>query len=120
MSPKRALMGLVLMSLGLLTACALRPYYRQVLPPEILQTRGAGVTGVVMRVVDLKTEQPIPGVRVLAGTGRTRVNVTSDAQGLIRLPVTPELLGENPLLEVIPPKGVVGYGFKRVEEVPAL
>lgn len=119
MSPMRALMGLVLLSLGLLSACALRPYYRQVLPPEVLQSRGAGMAGVMMRVVELKTERPIPGVKVLAGTGRTRVRVTSDAQGLFRLPVTPELLTENPLLEIIPPKGVVDYGFQLVREEPA-
>lgn len=107
----------------LLSACALRPYYRQVLPPELAQAKTAAESEVTIRVVHARTGRPLPGVRVFAGAGRTRFNVTSDAQGLIRVPVNPELLSENPLVEVVPPKDVVGYRLELVreakEEAPA-
>lgn len=116
MSPTRPLLGPALLSLCLLSACTLRPYYRQVLPPEVVRTRGEGVQQVMLRVVEPSTGQPIPGARVLAGEGRTRINVTSDVNGLLLLPVTPALLAENPLAEVIPPKGVEEYSLQVVKE----
>ncbi len=106
----------VLLACGLLPACALRPYYREVLPPELAQAKTAAESEVTMRVVEGRTGQPLPGVRVFAGAGRARFNVTSDAQGLIRIPVNSGLLSENPLVEVVPPKGAAGYRLELVQE----
>jgi hypothetical protein len=114
MSPKRPLLCVALLCLGVLSACALRPYYRQVLPPEVVRSRGEGVEQVMLRVVEPDTGRPIPGARVLLTTGRARVNVASDAEGLLRLPVSPEILAENPLVEVVLPKGVSGYVLQPV------
>ncbi|QRK10162.1 hypothetical protein JQX13_08720 [Archangium violaceum] len=116
MRPMRPLLCAAVLSLGL-SACVLRPYYRQVLPPEVsrLEPREArGVEDVLLRVVEPGYERPISGARVLLGTGQGRVNVTSDVNGLIRLPVTPELLAENPLVEVSLPPGVRGYRLELV------
>ena len=113
----RPMMSLVvLLACGLLSACTLRPYYREVLPPEVAQAKTATTSEVTLRVVDSRTGQPLPGVRVFAGASRARFNVTSDAQGLIRVPVNPALMSENPLVEVVPPKGVEGYRLEPVQE----
>jgi hypothetical protein len=123
MSSMRSLLRLALLSsLGLLSACALRPYYRQVLPPDVVRDKGVGVEQVTLRVVESGTERPIPGARVLLTTGRARINATSDANGLVQLPVSPELLSENPLVEVILPKGTAGYALQPVqrEAAPAI
>lgn len=112
MRPMRSLLCLSVLSLGLLSACALRPYYRQVLPPEVAGLKAQEARGhedVTLRVVEPETGRPIPGARVLLGTSRGNVSVTSDAEGLIKLPVRPELLSENPLVEVILPPGARGY-----------
>jgi hypothetical protein len=115
MRPMRSLLCFAVLSLGLLSACALRPYYRQVLPPEVAGLKPQAAQGqpdVTLRVVEQGTGRPLPGARVLLGTSRGTVNVTSDAEGLIRLPVRPELLAENPLVEVILPPGARGYALE--------
>jgi hypothetical protein len=114
-------MSLALLSFGLLSACVPRPYYRQVLPPDVAQlkpTQAEGREGVTLRLVDPETGRPIAGGRVLVSGSRGRVNVTSDADGLVRLPVTPGLLAENPLVEVVPPKGVKRYVLQPVVPEP--
>jgi hypothetical protein len=116
MRPMR-LLCLAVLSLGLLSACALRPYYRQVLPPEVAGLKPQAARGhedVTVRVVEPGTGRPIPGARVVLGTNRARVSVTSDAEGLIKLPVTPDLLAENPLVEVLLPPGARGYALELV------
>ncbi len=121
MRPMRPLLCLALLSLGLLSACALRPYYRQVLPPDLAGMKPQALQGrqeVALRVVEQGTEQPIPGVRILLSTNRARVMLVSDANGLVQMPVTSELLAENPLVEVIPPPGVRGYVFQPVKAEP--
>ncbi len=117
MRPMKSLV--VLLACALLPACALRPYYLEVLPPEVAQAKTATESEVTLRVVDARTGQPLQGVRVFAGSGRARFNLTSDAQGLIRLPVNPTLMSENPLVEVVPPKGVEGYRLEPVQEEDA-
>jgi hypothetical protein len=107
---------LLLSALCLLSACALRPFYRQVLPPEVVRDKGVGVEQVTLRVVEPGSGRPIPGARVLLTTGRARVNATSDANGLLQLPVSPELLAENPLVEVILPKGLEDYALQPVKQ----
>lgn len=117
MSPMRLPLRLALLSsLCLLTACTLRPQYRQVLPPDVVRAKGVGVEQVMLRVVEPGTERPISGARVLLTTGRTRVNATSDVNGFIRLPVSPDLLAENPVVEVILPKGMADYTLRPVKQ----
>jgi hypothetical protein len=120
MSPKRSLLRLALLSsLCVLSACALRPFYRQVLPPDVVQNKGVGVEQVTLRVVEPQTQQPISGARVVLTTGLRRFSATSDREGLLRLPVSPELLAENPLVEVILPKGMADYALQPVNQEAA-
>ena len=122
MRPMRSLMCVALLSLGLLSACALRPYYRQVLPPDMAGMKPQAAQGqgpVTMRMVEPGTDKPIAGARVILSLNRGRVVATSDANGLIQLPVTPELLAENPLVEVVVPPGLRGYSFWTVPAEPA-
>lgn len=107
MSLRRALLTIVLTSTSLLTACALRPTYKELIAPP----SAAGVTPgqtVALRVVD-GSGKPVEGARVRAGEGRTRLNVLSDADGLVKLEANEALLKENPLVEVVLPKGVKEY-----------
>jgi hypothetical protein len=123
MRSMRPLLCVALMSLGLLSACALRPYYRQILPPDMSASKPAGAQGkgevVVLRVVEPGTERPISGARILLSTNRGRVALVSDQEGQVQMPVTPELLAENPLVEVVLPQGVQGYTFQPVKQEPA-
>ncbi|WP_375768411.1 hypothetical protein NR798_43150 [Archangium gephyra] len=122
MRPMRPLLCLAVLSLGLLSACALRPYYRQVLPPDMaaMKPQAAKDKGeATVRLLEPETEKPIAGARVIMTLGRGRVVATSDANGLVQLPVTPELLAENPLVEVVLPAGVQGgYAFWTVPVEP--
>lgn len=114
MRPMRSLLCLAVMSLGL-SACTLRPYYRQVLPPEVSSLRPQAAQGqpdVTLRVVEPGTGRPLPGARLMLGTNRGTISVTSDAAGLVHLPVRPELLVENPLVEVLLPPGARGYALE--------
>jgi hypothetical protein len=111
----RLLLSVVLVAVSLVSACALRPYYREVLPPAGAQGQEEGGE-VVLRVVEPDSGKPIAGARVLAGAGRARFSATSDGQGLVRVPVTSELRAENPLVEVVLPKGVQGYRLELVQE----
>lgn len=118
MRSMRPLLCLALVSLGLLSACALRPYYRQVLPPDLAGMKPQAVQGkqeVMLRVVEQGTELPVPGARIFLSTSRSRVSLVSDGEGLVRMPVTPELLAENPLVEVVLPPGVRGYALQAVK-----
>jgi len=120
MSPKRSLLRLALLSsLCVLSACALRPFYRQVLPPEVVQNKGVGVEQVTLRVVEPETQRPISGARVVLTTGLRRFSATSDVNGLLQLPVSPELLAENPLVEVLLPKGTADYALQPVKQEAA-
>ncbi|NVJ19893.1 MULTISPECIES: hypothetical protein [Myxococcus] len=107
MSLRRALLTIVLTSTSLLTACALRPTYKELVAPP----NAANITPgqmVALRVVD-GSGKPVEGARVRAGEGRTRLNVLSDADGLVKLEANEALLKENPLVEVVLPKGVTSY-----------
>ncbi|ATB29146.1 hypothetical protein [Melittangium boletus] len=115
----RRWMSLAVLSAGLLSACALRPYYRQVLPPDVSVLKPAQARGhedVTLRMVEPGTNRPLVGAKVYLGTSRGRFATTSDAQGLVKLPVTAELLTENPLVEVIPPSDAKGYAFEVVKQ----
>ncbi|MCE9670937.1 carboxypeptidase-like regulatory domain-containing protein [Myxococcus stipitatus] len=107
MSLRRALLTAALAASSLLSACALRPTYQQVVQSPGVESLSPGQT-VVLRVVDA-AGAPVAGARILAGEGRTRLSATSDADGIVKLEVSGTLLKENPLVEVITPKGVSGY-----------
>ncbi|NMO19121.1 hypothetical protein HPC49_46680 [Pyxidicoccus fallax] len=115
MSLRRTLLTAVLASTALLSACSLRPHYRDVVQPN--PNASAEGQTVALRVVDVETNQPVKGARVLAGENyRTRMSATSDADGLVKLEVSKALLRENPLVEVVLPSGVRGY---RLQLVPS-
>ncbi|MFL5346597.1 MAG: hypothetical protein ACJ8AT_17595 [Hyalangium sp.] len=120
MSLRRASLSVVLIALGLLSACALRPRYKDMVQPEG-SPQQAVVEGqtLMMRVVEPATGKPIPGAKVIAGANRARLAATSDDQGRIAVPVSQELLAENPLVEVVLPKGVKGYQFQVLRPVEA-
>jgi hypothetical protein len=115
----RSWMCLAVLSASLLSACALRPNYRQILPPDVgrLQpAEGRNHEDVTVRLVDAATKRPVPGAKVYVGTSRGRFALTSDVNGLVKLPVTPELLAENPLMEVVLPAESEGYNFELVKQ----
>ena len=112
MSLRRASLSVALVALSLLSACALRPHYRDMVQPAGASQKAAEGQVLMMRVVDPATGQPIKGAKVIAGSGRTRLAATSDAEGRISVPVAQSLLEENPLVEVVLPKGVKAYQFQ--------
>lgn len=114
MSLRRVLLSLALVTLGLLSACVLRPRYRDVVQPTGTSAQAVEGQTLMIRLVDPGTGQPIPGARVLAGTGQARLSATTDAEGRISVPVSKALMDENPLVEVVLPKGVTKYQFQRV------
>ncbi|MBN1210556.1 MAG: hypothetical protein JXB05_37225 [Myxococcaceae bacterium] len=121
MSPRRALLSVALIALGLLSACALRLHYRDMVQPEGASAQAAEGHTLTMRIVDPSTGQPISGAKVFAGSGRARLAATSDAEGRLSVPVSQALIDENPLVEVVLPKGVKSYQFQvlRPEEPAA-
>ncbi|HZI09876.1 MAG TPA: hypothetical protein VE153_05735 [Myxococcus sp.] len=113
MSLRRTLLTVVLASAALLSSACLRPRYK-----ELVQVTPADIAPgqvVVLRVVNPDTGQPVKGVRVLAGERRERVSAVTDEAGIVKLPVSRELLDENPIVEVVLPKGVRSY---RLQPVP--
>ncbi len=114
MSLRRTLLSAAV-AFALLSACVLRPRYREVVVPEGAAQQSLDGQQVVLRVVDTETGAPVPGARVLATGARSRLNATSDEQGLLTVTVSKALMDENPLVEVVLPKGVRGY---RLEPVP--
>jgi hypothetical protein len=121
MSLRRASLSVALVAFGLLSACALRPHYKDMVQPVGAPQQAVDGQTLVMRVVDPSTGQPIQGAKVLAGAERARLSTTSDAEGRISVPVSQALLKENPLVEVVLPKGVKAYQFQvlRPTESPA-
>ncbi|SEU37551.1 hypothetical protein [Stigmatella erecta] len=113
MSFRRASLSVALLCLGLSSACALRPRYGDVVVSQDV-ARAAETPAVTLRLLDPATNRPIPGAHVVASSGRTRVSVFSGADGLVALPVSKALADENPLLEVVLPKGVARYRFEAV------
>jgi hypothetical protein len=120
MSLRRVLLSLAFLSLGLLSACALRPRYQDMVRQEGAAPAAEGQV-LMIRVTDPSTGKPISGAKVVAGTGRERLAATSDAEGRLSVPVSKALLDENPLVEVVLPKGVRRYQFQisRPAETPA-
>jgi hypothetical protein len=113
MSLRRVSLSIALAALALLSACALRPHYKDMVQPMGAPKAAEGQI-LMMRLVDPVTGQPIKGAKVVAGTNRARLSATSDAEGRISVPVSQALLDENPLVEVLLPKGVKAYQFQVV------
>ncbi|MDY7232325.1 hypothetical protein [Hyalangium rubrum] len=121
MNLRRVLLSLALVTLGLLSACTLRPHYRDVVQPAGASQKAVEGQTLILRVVEPGSGKPIAGARVLAGAGHPRLSAVTDAEGRISVPVSRALLDENPLMEVVLPKGVSQYQFQlaRAEEAPA-
>ena len=120
MSLRRNLLTVALLSTALLSACSLRPRYK-----DLVQTSSTAELKedqlVVLRVTDAQTGQPVKGAKVSGGEFRNRLNAISDENGQVSLKVNQALLTENPLVEVVLPKGVRGYKLQLVPsgEAPA-
>lgn len=116
MSFRRKLLTLALATSSLLAACVVqRPFYR-----DVVQPAGSSVTaGTPMDIIvlDSDTNQPVKGAKVLWGEDyRSREAYVTDEDGRVSFDVTAALLKENPLVEVVLPKGVRSY---RLQVVPA-
>ncbi|WP_223639202.1 hypothetical protein [Corallococcus sp. EGB] len=113
MSLRRNLLTVALLSSALLSACALRPRYN-----DIVQANGATALQenqlVVLRVTDAETGKPVKGAKILGGEYRNHLNATSDENGEVALQLDPGLVKENPLVEVVLPKGVSHYKLQLV------
>ncbi len=113
MSLRRNLLTVALLSSALLSACALRPRYN-----DIVQANGAAALQenqlVVLRVTDAETGQPVKGAKILGGEYRNHLNSVSDENGEFSLQLDPGLVKENPLVEVVLPKGVSRYKLQVV------
>ncbi|WP_158619176.1 MULTISPECIES: hypothetical protein [unclassified Corallococcus] len=113
MSLRRNLLTIAVLSSALLSACALRPRYN-----EVIQANGATALQegqlMVLRVTDAATGQPVKGAKVLGGEYRNHINATTDENGEFSLKLDPGLVKENPLVEVVLPKGVRRYKLQVV------
>lgn len=113
MSLRRNLLTVALLSSALLSACALRPRYN-----DIVQANGVAALQenqlVVLRVTDAETGQPVKGAKILGGEYRNHLNSVSDENGEFSLQLDPGLVKENPLVEVVLPKGVSRYKLQVV------
>ena len=113
MSLRRNLLTVAVLSSALLSACALRPRYN-----DIVQANGATSLQegqlVVLRVTDAATGQPVKGAKVLGGEYRNHLNATTDENGEFSIKLDPGMVKENPLVEVVLPKGVSHYKLQVV------
>ncbi|RYZ35600.1 MAG: hypothetical protein EOO71_34855, partial [Myxococcaceae bacterium] len=113
MSLRRNLLTVAILSTALLSACSLRPRYK-----DLVQTGGTTQLTedqlVVLRVTDAQTGAPVKGAKVSGGEFRNRLGAVSDENGEVSFKVNQALLTENPLVEVVLPKGVHHYKLKVV------
>jgi hypothetical protein len=89
-----------------LSACALRPRYSQFITA---QTSGAEV---LLLLSDKDTGAPLGNTRIELGEAKNRLVVTTKADGTFALPVDKKYLGEDPMLVVAVPAGVLAYEVK--------
>ncbi|RKH10971.1 hypothetical protein D7X74_26365, partial [Corallococcus sp. CA047B] len=116
MSLRRNLLTVALLSTALLSACSLslRPRYKDLIQTAGTTTQLTEDQLVVLRVVDSQTGQPVKGAKVGGGEFRNRLSAISDENGEVTLKVNQALLTENPLVEVVLPKGVRHYKLQVV------
>ena len=88
--------------LGLSSSCALRPKYRDFVSSKttskdvaLLVTDGAGAA--------------LPNVKVEFSEFKNRLQLTTGADGVVKLPVEKKYLDENPVFVVQVPPGVTSY-----------
>lgn len=94
---------LVASSLLLLAGCALRPRYADFVSPT---TAGDKVT---FLLTEKSSGKPLSGIAVEVGELKSRVRVTTGADGTFSLPVDKKLVADNPVIVVAVPRGVTGY-----------
>lgn len=87
----------------LASGCALRPRYADFVTSK---TEGKEVT---FLVTDAVTHQPVPNAKVELSELRSRINVTTSAEGTFKVPVEKKYLDENPVFVVTLPKGFQQY-----------
>jgi Protein of unknown function (DUF2846) len=88
-------------------SCALRPRFNDLIPKE------ETAKSVRFRVVNAETREPIAGASVELGDGPYRVRLTSDAQGVVNLPVGKKYRDDNSIIAV-----TLAAGLPRYELVP--
>lgn len=86
-----------------LSACSLRPRYADFVSASTVGKEARFV------VTDAATHQPVPGAKVEVSEGKTRVAVTTAADGTFTLPVDKKYVDENPVMVVTLPKGFELY-----------
>jgi Protein of unknown function (DUF2846) len=84
-------------------SCALRPRFNDLISKE--ETAKA----VAFRVVNAETREPIAGASVELGDGPYRVRLTSDAQGVVNLPVGKKYRDDNSIIAVTLAAGLPQY-----------
>lgn len=104
-------LGLLVLVSVLVSSCALRPRYRDLVP--------ATATGaqVKLQLVDGSSGVPLPNVKLELGEGKFRTQATTDAMGFFSLPVDKSYSAENAVLVVTLPREVADY---KVVAPPAL
>ncbi|MGE6760223.1 hypothetical protein ACQKGO_19565 [Corallococcus interemptor] len=115
MSLRRNLLTVAVLSSALLSACALRPRYNDIVKANGATSLQEGQL-VVLRVLDTATGKPVKGAKVLGGEYRNHLNATTDENGEFSIKLDPGMVKENPLVEVVLPKGVRRY---RLQVVPS-
>jgi hypothetical protein len=86
---------------ALLGGCALRPRYADFITAK---TEGKEVT---FQLLDADTKKPVPGAKIEVSELRSRINVTTAADGTFSLPVDKKLVSDNPVFVVSLPAGVL-------------
>jgi len=103
-----------LVGLLLSAGCALRPRYGDFVNAK---TEGKEVSFVV---IDADSGKPVPGAKVEVSELKNRVQVTTGADGVFKLPVEKKFLDENPLFVVTLPKDVTKYRVELVRPAPVV
>jgi nucleoid-associated protein YgaU len=86
---------------ALLGGCALRPRYADFITAK---TEGKEVT---FQLLDADTKKAVPGAKIEVSELRSRINVTTAADGTFTLPVDKKLVSDNPVFVVSLPAGVL-------------
>jgi hypothetical protein len=92
----------VVMVLGLSSSCALRPKYRDFVSSKTTSK------DVALQVTD-GAGAPLPNVKVELSEFKNRLQLTTGADGVVRLPVEKKYLDEDPVLVVQVPVGVQAF-----------
>ncbi len=94
----------------LLSACALRPVYRDVVPTLL-----PNLKTVTLQVVERETLRPVEGATIESGEGKSRFFAMTDNNGLFVLPVDKKRFDENSVLLV---SAAASHGRCQIREAP--